>query len=102
MIMYQRLKKTLVSSGVQEELDKEGKSVSPYSFRHFYAYLRLLNKVSIHLLAENMGTSVAKIESTYGHINTELHAEELTKGQGIIKRTETSLETLPTIEEDIY
>ena len=102
MIMYQRLKKTLVASGVQEELDREGKRISPYSFRHYYAYLRLINKVSIHLLAKNMGTSVAKIESTYGHINTELHAEELTIGQGIIKRTETSLETLPTIEEDIY
>ena len=49
-----------------------------------------------------MGTSVSKIESTYGHINTELHAAELTKGQGIIKRTETSLETLPTIEVDSY
>ena len=47
-----------------------------------------------------MGTSVSKIESTYGHINTELHAEELTKGQGIIKRTETSLQTLPTVESN--
>ena len=102
MIMYQRLKNTLIDSGVQEELDKEGKSISPYSFRHYYAYLRLINKVPIHLLAENMGTSVSKIESTYGHINTELHAAELTKGQGIIKRTETSLETLPTIEVDSY
>ena len=56
--MYQRLKATLISSGVQEELDKEDKSISPYSFRHYYAYLRLINKVPIHLLAENMGTSV--------------------------------------------
>ena len=85
---------------VQEELDKEGKSITPYSFRHFYAYLRLINKVPIHLLAKNMGTSVQKIESTYGHINTELHAEVLTKGQGIIKRTETNLATLPTIDDD--
>ena len=98
--MYQRLKETLVASGIQEELDKEGKSITPYSFRHFYAYLRLINKVPIHLLAKNMGTSVQKIESTYGHINTELHAEVLTKGQGIIKRTETNLATLPTIDDD--
>ena len=100
MIMYQRLKETLVASGIQEELDKEGKSITPYSFRHFYAYLRLINKVPIHLLAKNMGTSVQKIESTYGHINTELHAEVLTKGQGIIKRPETNLATLPTIDDD--
>ena len=100
MIMYQRLKDTLAASGLQEDLDKEGKSITPYSFRHFYAYLRLINKVPIHLLAKNMGTSVQKIESTYGHINTELHAEVLTKGQGIIKRTETNLSTLPTIDDD--
>ena len=99
MIMYQRLKKTLVASGVQEELDKEDKSISPYSFRHFYAYLRLINRVPIHLLAANMGTSVQKIESTYGHVNTELHTEVLTAGQGIIKRTGTSLQTLPTLDE---
>ena len=101
MIMYNRLKATLIDSGVQEELDKEGKSLSPYSFRHFYCYLRLINKVPIHLLAKNMGTSIQKIESTYGHIKTELHANVITAGQGIIKRTETSLQTLPTIEEEI-
>ncbi len=47
-----------------------------------------------------MGTSVQKIESTYGHINTELQADVITKGQGIIKRTETILDTLPTIEDE--
>ncbi len=99
MIMYQRLKRTLIESGSQEELDKEGKSITLYSFRHFYAYLRLINKVGIHLLSKNMGTSIQKIETTYGHINTELHAEEITKGQGIIRRTETSLKTMPTIED---
>ena len=98
--MYQRLKKTLLASGVQDQLDKEGKSITLYSNRHFYAYLRLLNKVPIHILAKNMGTSVQKIESTYGHINTELHADVITKGQGIFKRTETTLETLPVIEEE--
>ena len=99
MIMYNRLKDTLIASGIQEELDKEDKSITPYSFRHFYAYLRLINKVPIHLLAKNMGTSIQKIESTYGHINTELHADVITQGQGIIKRTETSLKTLPTLDE---
>ena len=98
MIMYQRLKKTLVASGIQEELDKEKRNITPYSFRHYYAYLRLINGVSIHLLAQNLGTSIQKIESTYGHINTELHAGEITKGQGIIKNTETRLETYPTVD----
>ena len=100
MIMHQRLKKTLTASGVQDQLDKEGKSITLYSFRHYYCYLRLINKVPIHILAKNMGTSVQKIESTYGHINTELQADVITKGQGIIKRTETILDTLPTIEDE--
>ena len=97
--MHQRMRKTLVDSGVQEMLDKTNRSISLYSNRHWYAYLRLLNNVPIHILAKNMGTSVQKIESTYGHINTELHADLITKGQGIFKRTETSLETLPTLED---
>ena len=101
MIMYQRLKTTLVESGLQEELDKEGKSISPYSFRHFYAWLRILNNVPLHLLSLNMGTSIQKIERTYGHIQTEQHTDVITSGQGIIRRTETSLQTLPTVESDM-
>ena len=65
MIMYNILKDTLTASGLQEELDKEVKSITPYSFRHFYDYLKLINKVPIHLLSKNMGTSIQKIESTY-------------------------------------
>ena len=99
MIMYQRLKKTLIDSGIQDELDKSGKSISPYSFRHWYCYLRILNGVDFNLLAQNVGTSVARLHSTYGHINTEQHLAEITKGQGIIKRTDTDLSILPTLNE---
>ena len=96
--MYQRLKKTLIDSGLQADLDKENKSITPYSFRHQYCYFRLINHVPIHLLAKNMGTSVHKIEAGYGHINTELQVEDITRGQSIIKATDTSIETLPTLE----
>ena len=99
MIMYQRLKKTLIDSGIQDELDKSGKSISPYSFRHWYCYLRILNGVDFNLLSANMGTSVARLHSTYGHLNTEQHLKEITKGQGIIKRTDTDLSVLPTLNE---
>ena len=99
MIMYQRLKKTLIDSGIQDELDKGGKSISLYSFRHWYCYLRILNGVDFNLLAQNMGTSVARLHSTYGHVNTEQHLAEITKGQGIIKRTDTDLSVLPTLDE---
>ena len=91
MIMNNRLKATLESSGMKETLAKESRSISLYSFRHFYAYLRLINEVPIHLLAENMGTSVFHLERTYGHINTQLQAGIITKNMGFLGRTETDL-----------
>ena len=91
MIMNNRLKATLESSGMKETLAKESRSMSLYSFRHFYAYLRLINEVPIHLLAENMGTSVFHLERTYGHINTQLQAGIITKNMGFLGRTETDL-----------
>ena len=100
MIMYQRLKKTLIECDIQQELDKEGKSISLYSFRHWYCYMRILYGVDFNLIAQNVGTSVARLHSTYGHINTEQHLKEITKGQGRIKRTEDiELKVLPTLED---
>ena len=87
MIMNNRLKQVLKASGLQEQLDKQNRSYSLYSFRHYFCYLRLLNNVPIHLLAKNMGTSVGNIESTYGHINTQLHADELTQGMKVASGT---------------
>ena len=85
MGFYQRLKDTLVESGLQDELDKEGKSITLYSFRHQYACWRLrYGDVPIHLLAKQMGTSIQKIESTYGHIQVEQQAEVITKAQSHI------------------
>ena len=100
MIMYQRLKKTLISSGIQDELDKVGRSISLYSLRHWYAYMRILNGVDFNLLARNMDTSVARLHSTYGHINTELHLKEITKGQGRIKPTEINMNVIPPIDPE--
>ena len=82
---YYRLKDVLKWSGLQDELDKEGKSISLYSFRHQYACWRLrYGDVPIHLLAKQMGTSIQKIESTYGHIQVEQQAEVITKAQSHI------------------
>jgi integrase len=86
--MYQRLKKSLSMSGLQDELNKEGKSITLYSGRHSYATWRLRHgDVPILLLAKQMGTSVQKIESTYGHIDLEMQSAVITKGQDHIKRT---------------
>ena len=91
---YQRLKDTLQKSGLQDELDQEGKSVTLYSGRHSYACWRLrYGDVPIHLLAKQMGTSIQKIESTYGHIEVETQADVVTRAQDHIKRTGIILTT---------
>jgi hypothetical protein len=78
----------LTDSALQEELNTEGKAISLYSFRHTYACWRLrYGDVPIHLLAKQMGTSIQKIENTYGHIAVEKQADVLTKAQEQIKRT---------------
>ena len=100
MIYNNRLKKTLELSGLQDELDKEGKSISLYSFRHQYACWRLrYGNTPIHLLSKQMGTSIQKIEATYGHIQVEQQAEVITKAQEHIKRTGTNLAKPDLIEE---
>ena len=89
---YYRLKDVLRDSGIQDELDKEGKSISLYSFRHQYACWRLrYGDVPIHLLAKQMGTSIDKIEKTYGHIQVEQQADKITSAQSHIRNTETDL-----------
>ena len=87
-IMWKRLRTVLSDSALQAELDTEGKAISLYSFRHTYACWRLrYGDVPIHLLAKQMGTSIQKIENTYGHIAVEKQADVLTKAQEQIKRT---------------
>ena len=96
--MYQRLKRSLEMSGLQEDLDKEGKSITLYSGRHSYACWRLRHgDVPIHLLAKQMGTSIQKIENTYGHIELEQQSDIITKGQDHIKRTAISFIALANI-----
>lgn len=91
---YQRLKDTLKKSGLQDELDREGKSITLYSGRHSYACWRLRHgDVPIHLLAKQMGTSIQKIESTYGHIEVETQADVITRSQDHIRRTGIILES---------
>ena len=52
-----------------------------YSLRHTYATLALTHdKVPIHTLAEQMGTSVTMIERHYSHLNIKNASEQL-RGQ---------------------
>ena len=101
MIMYQRLRKVFDDSGLQDEFDAEDKSVSIYSFRHQYAAWRLrYGKVAIHLLAKQMGTSVQKIESTYGHIMVLEQADEITKGQEILRKIDYVIDVPEVIDDE--
>ncbi|WP_010313571.1 tyrosine-type recombinase/integrase [Synechococcus sp. CB0205] len=77
-----RLKSVLELSGLKERLDQDGRHITLYSARHFYCTQRLLNKVDMHTLSLNMGTSITYIETTYSHLTTLLMSEEITKGQG--------------------
>ena len=62
--------------------------------------MRILNGVDFNLLAKNMDTSVARLHSTYGHLNTELHIKEITKGQGRIKPIEINMNVIAPLDPD--
>lgn len=80
--MEKRLKSVLLLSGMKERLDADGRHITLYSARHFYCTMRLMNKVDMHTLALNMGTSITYIEKTYSHLTTLMMSDEITRGQG--------------------
>jgi integrase len=95
MMFHERLKKVLELSGLAEELKLTEKKISLYSFRHQYICWRLrYGGVPIHLIAKNCGTSIQKIEQTYGHIETEKQVDVITKNQGISRKADVELTTL--------
>ena len=97
--LYNRLKETLDLCGLKDDMEKEGKTISLYSARHTYITWRLrFGGVPIHLLAKNTGTSVDKIEKTYGHIEVEKQAEEITKAQGKAIKMEVDFKSI--LDED--
>lgn len=57
--------------------DRWGKTRTVYSLRHFYCTEALLSGVPIHVLAKNLGTSIAYIEQHYSHVLTLMQAKEL-------------------------
>ena len=60
--------------------DAMGQERTPYSLRHTYATIRLEAGVPIHLLANQMGTSVEMIEKHYGHIRLRNEVHKLSSG----------------------
>ena len=57
--------------------DNMGDARTPYSIRHTYATTRLESGTPIHLLANQMGTSVEMIEKHYGHIQIRDNVDKL-------------------------
>jgi integrase len=57
--------------------DRWGKRRTIYSLRHLYCTQCLLSGIPVHILAKNMGTSIAYIEQHYSHVLTVMQAKEL-------------------------
>ena len=79
------------------EVDTHGQRRTIYSLRHTYATFRLMEGVHQFVLARNMGTSVAMLESFYGHTSNIAAAKELTKNSGYNSSAKTR--SLKWIEE---
>lgn len=57
--------------------DKDGKSRSLYSLRHYYATQRILDGLDFGQLGKQMGTSIPMIEKHYSHLKPLMIAEQL-------------------------
>ena len=87
-----RLKYVLEQSGLQEEFDREGMTISLYSCRHTWISWRLrYGNVPLHLLAEAAGNSVSMLMKTYAKISVEKQSDVLTRAQGFAKMAEVDL-----------
>ena len=57
--------------------DKHGEVRTLYSLRHTYATFQVLNGIDLHLLARQMGTSIAMLEKHYSHLIPTMKAKLL-------------------------
>ena len=88
---------TALLKAAKVEFDTHGQRRTIYSLRHTYATFRLMEGVHQFVLARNMGTSVAMLESFYGHTSNIAAAKELTKNSGYNSSAKTK--SLKWIEE---
>ncbi len=86
------LDEVLKGSGLKSDRPSD-KNITLYSSRHLYATLRLRAGVDRALVAKNMGTSILQLEKTYGHIETEISAADLLRGQGYFARGADLMDT---------
>ena len=92
--LAKRLKRVLKESGLQDELDSEGKIINLYIFRHQYISWRLrYGDVPLPLLSRAVGNSVAILMKNYAHIQVEKQSDVLNRAQGAMKMAEIDLGT---------
>lgn len=84
-LIDKRLKSVCKLSADDGIWSPEGRNITNYSARHYYATTSLMRKVNIYDLAINMGTSVNYIEKTYSHVTALMKSAEITKEQGVHK-----------------
>ena len=86
------LEEVLTGSGLKTGKPSD-KNLTLYFTRHQYATWRLRAGVDRALVSKNMGTSILQLEKTYGHLDTEIAAADLIKGQGYDSRSVVLMET---------
>ena len=64
--IQQRFKQLLMKLGLTEDI--EGNRLTSYSLRHTYCVRKLKQGIPVYSVASNMGTSVERIEKSYGLI----------------------------------
>jgi integrase len=63
-----------------------GQNRTLYSLRHMYATFQIVyDGTDLHLLAKQMGTSIAMIEQHYSHLTPRLKADKLAGHRGPIR-----------------
>jgi len=93
-MLSRRLRKVFKDSGLQEQFDTDGRTITAYSARHCWITWRLrYGDVPIALLARAAGTSISLIDKTYAHIAVEKQTKLLTRSQGFNKMQELDLDT---------
>ena len=84
-LIEKRLKAVCEGSAAADVWAPDGRNITNYSARHFYATQAIMRGVDLYDLSLNMGTSLTYLQSTYLHVSTLMRSDDLTKDQGIYK-----------------
>ena len=100
-LIEKRLKAVCEGAAAAGVWEPDGRNITNYSARHYYATQAIMRRVDIYDIALNMGTSIQYLQSTYIHATTLMKSDELTKGQGIWKVMEERQEKKAAAEKAI-